>query len=201
MDLYDLKYEQLQEYIVLGKPGQDMPDYLVEFLDILEIARACFQKHQSQRPVITLLTSPVYKMSEYQAEKTFKKMINLFYINNDIKKDAWRNVYCELLTNNYKLAWEKNDPETCRRIIMSMAEIRQLELPDPVELPKDAFIKKTNVYVLDPEFFGMPDNTRELAAFIDGLDIPEKQKMLAKKDARISDSKFSIWEDAQEVED
>ena len=201
MDVYDLKYEQFQEYVLTGKSGSDMPKELVEFLDLLEIARGVYQRSQSSRPVITLLTTPVYGLSQYQAEGIFNKMVNTFYVNKDIKKDAYRNLYCELLLNDYKLAWKKNDPETCSRIVMRMAEVRQLNLPDPIELPQGALEKKTNVYVLDPSFFGMPDDTRELAAFIDKLDVPEKQKLLAKRDARISDAAFTIWEDIVEDED
>jgi hypothetical protein len=74
-------------------------------------------------------------------------------------------------------------------------------MPDPIELPKSAFEKKTNVYVLDPSFFGMPNDTRELAAIIDALEVPEKQKLLAKRDARISDAEFTIWEDVEAEKD
>lgn len=198
MEIDNLKYEELQEYILSGKSGK-MSEELVSYLGLLEVVRSMYSKYQSKAAIIKTLTSKVYGLSEYNANRCFTQSINFFHSNNDIKKDAWRNILADMLMNGAYLAWEQNDVEAYRRSLVSVAEMRQLNMPDAVQLPQSVYDKRPNIYITDPSFFGLTDDTRELAAYIDALDVPEKTKLLAKRDARIAESaEFKIFDDEDE---
>ncbi len=195
MDIDDLKYEQLQQFIATGASGE-MNDDLVKYLSILEMIRGMYAKYMSKQAIIRTLKSPVYGYTERTAYRLLDQCLNFFYANNQVKKEAWRNIYAEKLENAAIVAWEMNEMETYRRLIVSAAEMRGLHLPDPVKLPDELFDRRPVIYVLDAKKLGLPPVSRhELAAFIDQLPVSEKQKTLAKRDAMIEDAEFEIFPD------
>lgn len=197
MEIDDLRYEQLQQFITSGKKG-DMPEDIVSFLSLLEAVRSMYGKYESKQAILKTLTSPVYGLTEYRATKIFMHALNFFYTDNDVKKEAWRNIYAEKLENAAMVAWEKDEMENYRRLIVSAAEMRGLNLPDPVRLPDEVYDRRPVIYLLDSKKLGLPPVSRqELGAFIDNLPIPEKNKALAKRDALVEDAEFEIFPDEE----
>jgi hypothetical protein len=193
MEIDDLKYEELQKFITQGAKG-NMPEDLVQYLSMLELIRGMYAKYDSKAAIIKTLTSKTYCINERTAYRLIDDALNFFYSSNEVKKEAWRNIYAEKLENAAIVAWERNDMETYRRLIVSAAEMRGLNQPDPIKLPEEMYDRRPVIYVLDAKKLGLPQVSRQdLAAYIDGLPVPEKQKQLAKRDAMIEDAEFSIF--------
>lgn len=89
------------------------------------------------------------------------------------------------------VAWETNDLETYRRAIMSAAELRGLHKDEPPRLPDELLDRRIIIYSTDPTKLGIPKiSKKELAEFIDNLDITETEKDIQRRDAGFVDVEF-----------
>ena len=194
MVIDDNKYDALLAFIETGDEG-DLPEELVEYISILELIRSMHMRYENRNSIIKLLQQHPYNLSEYKAIKYFTDAINFFYLNNEIKKQAWRNVYAEKLDRAadlvLKTATSSKDIDIYKNIIYAIKDFRQLGEPEPDDIPEEFFKKPNKVYILDPRKVGRePANRNLLAKHIDSLDIPEKDKQRVKADAMIEDIDF-----------
>ena len=81
------------------------------------------------------------------------------------------------------------DFEIYGKLMKLSAEVRQLNLPDPPEVPKGTFDRPYKIYTLDPSLIGIEKpNRNELAKQIDAIvGATEAEKEKAKQDAAIVD--------------
>jgi len=123
-------------------------------------------------------------------------MLGYFYKGNSISKKVWRNIYAAKLENLATAAelsaTSNQDFERASRIWERAGKMRQLELVDPPEIPKEAFAKPYKVYAMDAEFLGeKPINRIELARQIDSMeDYTPDEKELLKQEAAINPIKL-----------
>lgn len=197
MDINDLRYEELQEWIASGK-SKTLPDYLVEYLEQLELVRTLYSKYESKAFIIRTLKL-TYKLSDYLAQKVYTDSLNFFYSSNEVKVEAWANIYAEKLENAALAAWNLNDYETYGKLIAECAKLRGVGKEKPQEIPKDFYQRPYVIYTMKPEDVGLESVDRKaLAAFIDELpEINEKQRLRLKRDARVEDIKI-FDDDSQE---
>lgn len=191
VNLDDFSYEKVLHFIETGAQG-DLPDELIDYIRLLELIRSMYDRYQSISSIVNFLQQKPFGLSEYVAKKRFNEAINLFYADNDIKKQTWRNVYASRLDRAADLALKAStcvaDLEIYKKIIDAAARMRQLDLQDEQELPPELFDKPFKIYTLDPEKIGRKRADRNLLAQqIDSLAIPEKEKDKAKSDAMITD--------------
>lgn len=122
-----------------------------------------------------------------QSRDMFEHSINLFYIDNKIEKKALRNLKAQQLEDAadmlLRTARFPKDFEVYAKLIKLSAEIRQLNLPDPPEMPKDTYNKPYRVYTFDPNLIGVERVDRNILArqidSITGITEAEKQKVKA----------------------
>jgi hypothetical protein len=78
---------------------------------------------------------------------------------------------------------------------MDAAELRGVGKETSKEIPKEFYERRPTIYMLDPKLFGIDKvDRRELADFLDNLDITDTQRGRLKRDAGIEDAYFEILE-------
>ncbi len=203
MKIPDCKYDQLLIYIESGAKG-DLPRHLIEYVELLDLIRSMYARYESREAIINFICSDPYNLSPALASKRFAEALNLFYLDNEIKKKAWRNIYAEKLDRAadlvLKTARNAADIEIYKKIVDAAARMRQLDQADPPEIPQELYDRPYKIYSLDPATIGRkrPDK-RLLAKKIDELpDMPETEKDRLKEDALIKTPKF--FQDGDEPE-
>jgi hypothetical protein len=191
------KYEELQLWVTSGQNAALSP-HLKLYLEQLEVARSLYAKYNSQQAIIKTLMATTPGISRKTAVKIVRDALNYFYADNEVKKDAWRNIYAEKLENAALVAWKDNDMETYRRCIISAAEMRGLNKDDPPKLPEELFDRRPVINVLDSRRVGVKRAPRnEIARMIDEMELTENQKDKLRKDVGI----ITIDFDEEDAED
>ncbi len=182
------KYELIQAYIEHGR--EKIPAHLVEYIDQLELIRSFYSKYKTKAFIINHIVK-VYGVTRQHAGRLFVDALNFFYSDNQVKKEAWRNVYAEKLEYAAALAWERNEIENYRRCLQTAAEMRGLFREEPPALPDELLDRRVIIIQMDPTKLGIPKVSRsELAGFIDKLDVTAHDKHKLRQDAGIIDVEF-----------
>jgi len=203
MVIDDNKYDKLLTYIESGATG-NLPDEMIDYVNMLELIRGMHMRYEDRQTIIRFLQQPPYNLSFYLATCRYSDAVNFFYLDHDIKKQAWRNIYAEKLDRAADLilrtATSSKDIDVYKNTILAAGDLRQLNLPDKEDIPKEFFQKPIKIYTLDPRMLGRkrPDR-KALARHIDGLDIPEADKQRARSDAMLTETIEFL--DADEAED
>jgi len=192
MEIDESKYDQLLAFIDTGAKNK-LPQEMVDYVSILELIRGMHMRYDNRQAIVKFLQQPPYSLSYYQATQRYSEAINFFYLDHDIKKQAWRNLYAEKLDRAadlvIKTATSQKDIDIYKNIIYAAMEARGLSQPDQEDIPIEFFKKPIKVYTLDRTLFGhKKTDKRLLAKHIDSLDIPEANKQHARSDAMISDT-------------
>lgn len=194
MVIPDTKYDALIAYIEAGA-NADLDDDTIQYLKTLELIRTMHMRYDDRQTIIRFLQKPPYELSQYLASKYYSDAVNFFYLNIEIKKQAWRNFYAEKLDRAadliLKTATSSKDIDIYKNIILAARDIRQLNIPEAEDIPEEFFKKPNKLYVMDPSLVGRkPANRNALAKHIDSLNIPEADKQRIKADAMIEDIDF-----------
>ena len=136
----------------------------------------------------------------YEAERLFNEVVNFYYItNNEVKTEAWKNIYAERLDNLFLLCFNTNDFETARRCLIDAAELRGVNKDKPQQIPPEILERRPILYSIKITDLGLKaENRNDLAAEIDSYDISEKEKLRLRRDAMIEDVTFEMVEHAAE---
>ncbi|MFZ4705389.1 MAG: hypothetical protein ACOYMF_05215 [Bacteroidales bacterium] len=189
LERYRIDPDEIKEFIETGQAG-NMPVEYVKYLEQMELVRSMYSKYKSRNFILNYLVE-TFKFTRRRADMIYSDSVNFFYAEHKVKKEAWRNVYAEMLDNAARVAWEQNDMEKYRRCIESAAKMRGLDKEDPALLPEELLDRRTIIIQTDPERFNIPKASRsELAKFIDGLDVAEMDKHKLRQDAGIIDVEF-----------
>lgn len=204
MEIDDKKYDALINFIESGAKG-DLSEEMVEYVELLDRIRGWHVRYKDRSTIVRMLQQPPYKLSYYLATKRYSDAINFFYLNNQIRKSAWRNVYAEKLDRAADLVLRTatcaDDMKVYRGLIREASYWRELHKPDPENKDQDKFKKKYKIYTLNPERLGMErENRNLLAKHIDDLDIPESAKQRARSDAGMKDT-FEIFSEEEESDE
>jgi hypothetical protein len=190
MDIYDLHPDNVVEWLDSGRSAE-LPAEAIIYLEQLEIVRSMYSKYESQQLILNTLMNIYPGMYRQRAVQLYTDSLNFFYANNDVKKEAWRNIYAEKFELAARAAWEMNQFETFRRCLVSAMEARGLKNQDKDAIPADILDRRIVIYQMDPRKVGLEKaNRNELAAFIDKLELNDKEKIKLRQDAGIIDVDF-----------
>lgn len=181
--LDNIKYEQLQAYVMTGKTGE-LSDELINYLSHLELVRSMNDKYQSRAGIVRILTSAAYGYSDYAARKLYADALNFFYSDNQVKREAWGNIYADRLDNLALLAIEDNRWDVAKECFKEAAKMRMGSEPTNT-VPDELFDRRPVFYTLNPEQVGLPGkvNRHKLARWIDQLpDIDENERRRIHRD-------------------
>lgn len=199
--MFDKSYfDTLQDYIASGCTMELTADEL-DYYNALYALVGINRKYGKDNAVAFLMHEP-FNVERMRARKMYSEAINLFYLNDTIENDAHRNLMYDNLMKAAQVvlqnAVNSKDMEVYGNLNIQAAKIKQLDKPDPVK-PKEIDEKPIKIYDLNPEAVGLDAANRQiLAAQIDSVDLPEREKVRLKRDANIVDIDFEEMLNDQE---
>lgn len=199
--MFDKSYfDILQDYIQSGCTI-DLTDDELDYYNVLYAMVGIYRKYGKDNAIAFLMHKP-FEVERMRARQMFSEALNLFYLNDSVENDAYRNMLFDDL-NKAALVVLQNascakDMEVYGNLKVQAAKIKQLDKPDPVK-PLELENKFIKVYDLDPSAVGLPSANRNiLAQQIDGLDVPLREKERLRQDAGIEDVDIIEMLDDQE---
>lgn len=199
--MFDKSYfDTLQDYIASGCTMELTADEL-DYYNALYALVGINRKYGKDNAVAFLMHEP-FNVERMRARKMYSEAINLFYLNDTIENNAHRNLMYDNLMKAAQVvlqnAVNSKDMEVYGNLNIQAAKIKQLDKPDPVK-PKEIDEKPIKIYDLNPEAVGLDAANRQiLAAQIDSVDLPEREKVRLKRDANIVDIDFEEMLNDQE---
>jgi hypothetical protein len=160
--------DRLQTLLSMGK-GDGLTPEDEEYYLQLDMVRRMFDKYESKNIIVAALRKS-YNLKLNRALQIYSDAINFFYLDNEIKVEAWQNIYADRLDNAALIALEMNDIELYSKILVHAAKLRGVGLPQPDKLPDDFYETRPTLYVIDPKYIGLvKENRNKIAAWIDKL--------------------------------
>jgi hypothetical protein len=197
INIEDIDLQDIYEFMNSGDVN-NAPEEVVLYLQLLDKTHGMIQRIRqfgTRQSVIKHLVL-VDGLSSYKASLIYNETIEYFYRDENISKQAWRNLYASGLDQEINMARvlvkDVNDLEKISKMRERAAKLRQLDLVDPPQLPRELFDKPVKIYAMDAEFLGEEKiNRLELARQIDDLDdLTPFEKEVLKQDAAISPIKL-----------
>ena len=184
----------LQQYINTGCTA-DMPEEILRYLNELELVRGLLLRYVAKENIIKLLKAAPYNLTDYSARQRFFDAIDLFYIYNEIKREAWRGLFAERLENiaTTMLHASKSVRELkeAAMIFVEAAKMRGVFDPEPDSLPEELFVKPIRIYTIDITDLGHERvNRHELARMIDSYQIDEVTRQRLRQEAMVEPPRF-----------
>lgn len=198
------RYSEIAEYIDTGSKS-NLTEEEIEYLEVLSKMNS-MRRRYGLNETIAFFTKAPYNISLYVSKRMFEESINLFYSDEVIEKRAARNLKAEQFEQAAQLALEAaqsvKDLEIYRALLWDSYKARQLDQPDPIEIPKELYQRPIKIYTLKTEQAKLPDIDRnELAKVIDALPETESNKRKWKQEAMIEDIDFITMLNDQTIED
>jgi hypothetical protein len=194
LDFDDTSYEQLQAWVESGKT-KGLPYDLVNYLSTLELVRSMYDKYAQKKFIVKTLMLPPYSLSEYRAHKMFSEALNFFYSNNEVKREAWANIYADKLDKLALIAIESNDYQTAEKCTMNAVKLRMGEKSNQ-NIPKQLLERRPIFYTIRAKDVGLPEaNRAKLAQWIDKLeDIPAEERNRMHRDGMTEKAEGNVFE-------
>ena len=195
------KLNQLKALIESGEV-KELPAAMVEYFEQIDYIRGLHFRWESKTFIINAVALKWPQMTKYEIARLYNETLNFFYLNNDVKVEAWRNIYAERLDNLGALAAEMNDLEQSRLCFMNAADIRGVTKNQPPQLPADLLDRRPVFYTIDIQKLGIPSVLRtRLAEFIDKLDLTDLEKNKYRREAMVDDTPFDLVIEDEEAQD
>ena len=191
LDIDEKVFQRLESYIESGSLADLKPDEAI-YIELLTMINAMRRKFGRVKTIKFFCKKP-FEFTYAQSRDMYEQAINLFYVDSKVEKKAMRNLKAEQLEEAAEMvremATKPEDFEVYGKLMKLSAEIRQLNLPDPPEVPVGTFDRPYKVYTLNPELIGIDKpNRNDLARQIDSIvGATEAEKEKAKQDAGIVD--------------
>ncbi|OJX55550.1 MAG: hypothetical protein BGO88_04870 [Flavobacterium sp. 38-13] len=203
MTIDQIDLSDIYEFIEKGSLS-DAPEGIAEYLVLLDKIRGMamrIDQFGSKEAIVKHLIL-VDKLSRYKASKVYDEAMEYFYVDSTISKKAWINIYAEKMDKmiNFSMQTVKdvNDASKVVKMLVDVANHREVHTPDKEELPEELFRAPFIVYSADAEFLGLPKiNRQRLSEMIDSFpELTEKEKMHIKREALVLPLK--VFPDEQE---
>lgn len=187
------RYHELSEYIEKGSRSKLSEDD-IEYLEVL-VKMNSMRRRYGVNETIRFFNKPPFSISLYRAKQMYEESINLFYSDEVLEKKAARNLKAEQFEQAAQLALEAaqsvRDLEIYRALLWDSYKARQLDQPEPIQIPEELYKKPIKIYTLSPTQANLPAiNRNELAREIDALDETETNKRRWRQEAMIEDIDF-----------
>ena len=194
-------YDTLQDYLASGCTMQ-LTDEELDYYNALYALVGIHRKYGKDN-AIAFLMHPPFNVPQAKAQRMYAEALNLFFLNDTVENDAWRNILFDNLQKAalavLQNAESSKDMEVYGNLLVQAAKVKQLDKPDPVKAASHAD-KPVKVYDLDPAAVGLPAANRlSLGRQIDTMDLPEHEKERLRRDAGITDVDFEeMLDDTEE---
>lgn len=184
-------FDKIQEYISSGCPG-DLDTRQQLYVDSLQLIYGMATKF-GERKTVKFLTKEPYCLKYDKARDLVAESIEMFNAGRHTSKmslryhtaEAYDTLYHAILDN----ARTSQDYALAASILDKKVKLLALNEPDPAILPPEQYAKTYRVLSLTTESLGLPPAKRaELAAQIDALDVPDREKRRLNMEAGVIDT-------------
>lgn len=208
IDLEKIDLNQITRILSTGDLDA-LPEAERTYYELMEMVRGLRAKMKHNNKVVTkagiirLLKSEAYGLSDWMARQVYADAINFFYTQENIRPEAFANLYAEKLEKWADSMFLMGKGEEASRILDRAAKLRMRFANTENEIPEELLSKKQVViYTTKRSDLGVPETDRkELEEFIDEIpDIPVIVRDKLKEDAQIKkfDLKKRMIEDVDE---
>lgn len=176
-----------------------LPEAERAYYEMMEMVRGLRARMRYNGKVITkagiikLLKSDIYGLSDWMARQVYADSINFFYTDENIRPEAFANLYAEKMEKWADSMFLMGKGEEASRILERAAKLRLRFASTETEIPEELLNRKqVVVYTTNRADLGVPDtDRRELDEFIDEIpDIPIIVRDRLKEDSQIK--KFNL---------
>lgn len=184
--LESLPYDKLEKYVATGDEKLLDADLRL-YIDQLNTVRQAIEKYRSQDEIVRLLGVTYPELSSTHCRTLYADALNFFYSDLKVKKKAWRNLLATRLDALAILAIERDELETARRMIQSMADLLELGVPDDEregELDPLRNDSRPVIYTPDPKVLNLPSkvNRVELKKLIKSFHLTKAEQEKVMRD-------------------
>ena len=176
-----------------------LPEAERTYYELMEMVRGLRARMKYNGKVITkagiikLLKSDIYGLSDWMARQVYADSINFFYTDENIRPEAFANLYAEKMEKWADSMFLIGKGEEASRILERAAKLRLRFASTKTEIPEELLNRKQVVlYTTNRSDLGVPDtDRRDLEEFINNIpDIPVIVRDRLKEDAQIK--KFNL---------
>jgi hypothetical protein len=209
IDFRTLKPDQLAVVLKTGSLNE-LPIEYQEYYDLMDFVRGLAAKSSrngkliTKQGIINLLVSEK-NITPYQARILYEDAVNFFFSSQNIKKEAFSNLYADQLDEAALLALHTNQLDIYVNLKKEAAKLRGCYDKKQVDIPQELYRKQNVIYTTNVEDIGgTPEDLKELEKQLDALpEVPVLKLDRAKMEAGIS--KFDVFkmmaEDADTFDD
>ena len=127
-------FDRLQDYAQEGFKGE-LSEYEQNYYNALLAQLGVYRKYGRMKAIHFLMVKP-FSCSRRTATRMFDEAVNLFYADDGVTRQAWRNLMFEEVRNAALSILKTeglttDDLETYRRMMESAYKFKQLDQPDP----------------------------------------------------------------------
>lgn len=182
-------FDRLQDY-AQNKFTGELSEYEQQYYQALLAQLGVYRKYGRMAAIHFLMRQP-FNCNRKTATRMLDESVNLFYAEDNVERQAWRNLMFEEMRNAALTILKTegitpDDMETYRRMMESAYKFKQLDQPDPEKPEKTTKGKDIKLYGLTAKQLGMPDPNRQAVAnLIDNLNVPQTEKERLKRDAGV----------------
>lgn len=168
-----------------------LPEGMDDYVKQLEYARGFLYSGSTPNGAARKLILHYPDLSLKQAKSRVKDAVYHFYIDGDLKAEAYRHLLFEkqmqLAELTLRTAKTRADLDIVSKMYERAGKAKQLHLPDKEEFPEGMFEQKWKIYSLDTSDVGLPEmaDRNQLGAMIDSFNIAEAEKIRLKQDAGV----------------
>ena len=205
----ELNLYQLNQVLKTGSL-ENLPETYQEYYSVLDKvrgirAKGSYNKKLISKSGIIKLIMNDYKVSDYMARRIFEDSINFFYTQENVKPEAFANLYADQLEEAALLARNTGDFLAFDKLINSAAKLRKCFDKKAPEIPQEFYQKQVIIYTTKAEEVGItPVDMKELERVLDAIpEIPAMKLQRVKADAGINKYNIlrNIAEDQEEFID
>lgn len=176
-----------------------LPEAERAYYEMMEMVRGLRARMRYNGKVITkagiikLLKSDIYGLSDWMARQVYADSINFFYTDENIRPEAFANLYAEKMEKWADSMFLMGKGEEASRILERAAKLRLRFASTETEIPEELLNRKqVVVYTTNRADLGVPDtDRRELDEFINEIpDITVIVRDRLKEDSQIK--KFNL---------
>ena len=193
MTINEISLDHIYDFMEKGNLN-NAPEEIVLYLELLDKIRGMFLRIDvfGTKEAIVKHLMLVDKISRYKAMQLCDEAQQYFYSDSKISKQAWRTIYAEKAEKmiNFAMQTVKNPTDAAKvvKMLLDVAELRGINLPEQEELPAELFKPPWVIYSADAEFLGLETkaNRHRLAEMIDAFpELTEKQRVQIRREAQI----------------
>jgi hypothetical protein len=180
--------ENLTEYIESGSINKLSVEEAI-YIEALTLFNSMSRRY-GRRKTISFFCKEPFGLKYARATEMYDEAINLFNADRNIEKKALRHRFAEQLEEAAIFVRDNantsKDWEVFGNLMTQSAKLLGLDKEDPEKLPRQIYDKPIRYYSLKSSDVGLPDVDRmALAQQIEALEIPERDKIRLRQDARL----------------